>query len=514
MATGTQDSRGVTTETDKDLNNIDSQYNQALKLEERDISTNSALREEFDSDDSERDLADEDRDSLLEDNKELIASQNISIQGEATRLALSIAASQQLNASQQDLEGEESGDLSQDLPFLLDQGELTNGSSEEELGFEVSHTSNLTFGDLNGVDKLVGARLANSKDASDEGDIDEGIIDVAGFEVIGEDSIQDGTVKSLNSTIRTKEGSLAGQSAELDQVKGLEDVAIRNSNDFSQKALSSEDITSNDNRNNIAAQSDVSVTDRGSKLKNEDLDSGLFESEEDSQYQRDSQPPATKIEGNIQTLLLRHAFESVHSKNNGEAVELARDRNPENIALQGASNAPETKSAAEQGARSRPLTRPQLVRMLERVESTLKEAARSRDGKTISLNLEPVDLGKIKVDVSLRDGVLHARISPENEQVLTALREHAHELQGTLRKLGLDVDSVTVSVTADEFSRQMAGGQDGANNGGSSRGDRQNMPSLGRQVPERTNGNEIATEVASGVNGSGRGNLGADYWIA
>lgn len=103
------------------------------------------------------------------------------------------------------------------------------------------------------------------------------------------------------------------------------------------------------------------------------------------------------------------------------------------------------------------------ARTLEKVERALEEVARSKDGKTISLHLEPVTLGKVKVDVSLRDGNLHARLSAEAGEVQQLLREHAHELQAILRKAGLHVDSVSVSVgsenstfenTADLYGRE------------------------------------------------------------
>ena len=165
--------------------------------------------------------------------------------------------------------------------------------------------------------------------------------------------------------------------------------------------------------------------------------------------------------------------------------------------------------AGERGAKQ--LSRPHLRRMLDRVESTLKEAARSRDGKTISLRLDPVHLGRVKVDVSLREGTLHARITPENQQVLTALREHAYELQGALRKLGLNVDSVSVTVASEagqdlsDFGREL-------NNGKSFQEGRNNMPNEERQVSENTVGNEIAKPGAVGTQPAEVAD--ADHWVA
>jgi flagellar hook-length control protein FliK len=149
--------------------------------------------------------------------------------------------------------------------------------------------------------------------------------------------------------------------------------------------------------------------------------------------------------------------------------------------------------------------------MLERVESALKEAARTRDGKTISLKLEPVNLGQVKVDVSLRDGSLHARVTPQNKEVLTALREHSHELQGALRRLGLNVERVTVQVVGDSFQQSMQESK-GFFDGKSFQGDRNNMPGQERQVPENRFGNEFADVSKAGI--AEIETAKADHWIA
>jgi flagellar hook-length control protein FliK len=89
-------------------------------------------------------------------------------------------------------------------------------------------------------------------------------------------------------------------------------------------------------------------------------------------------------------------------------------------------------------------------RTLERVEEALREVAKSRDGKTISIRLDPPNLGSVKIDVTLKDGSLHARLMAESVQVSNLLREKAHDLQNMLRKMGLSVDTVSVSVNSDE----------------------------------------------------------------
>lgn len=100
----------------------------------------------------------------------------------------------------------------------------------------------------------------------------------------------------------------------------------------------------------------------------------------------------------------------------------------------------------DDGATARSATRPQIARAMERVDAALKEVAHSKDGKTISVRLDPQHLGEVKVDVSLRDGTLHARIAAESTDVAHALRERAHELVALLRRAGIDADKVTVTV--------------------------------------------------------------------
>jgi flagellar hook-length control protein FliK len=99
------------------------------------------------------------------------------------------------------------------------------------------------------------------------------------------------------------------------------------------------------------------------------------------------------------------------------------------------------------------------ARTMERVESALKEVARAKDGKTISVRLDPPELGTLKIDMSLRDGSLHARVVAESPQVTTLLKEKSHELVQIMRKLGLNVEKVSVSVSdqKESFSGNLNG---------------------------------------------------------
>ena len=279
---------------------------------------------------------------------------------------------------------------------------------------------------------------------------------------------------------------------------------------LSQKSVvSSQNTQQEDSRLNAEGnrRSDSQKTGNSDDFKHEE---GQFEGQN---HNVDFQNPSKRGDEAIQNLMLRHTFENIRASSN-DGSETPRTR-PQSQSVQGVGATTEAKSSQNEGAsRAKPLTRPQMARMMERVESTLKEAARSRDGKTLSLKLEPVDLGKVKVDVSLRDGALHARISPENQQVMQGLREHAHELQGALRKLGLDVDSVSVSITADEFRGELTSDQ-GAFDGSSFQQERNNMPQDRSQLAENTIGNKLAESLNAGGQSKVSKVLEmVDHWIA
>ena len=216
-------------------------------------------------------------------------------------------------------------------------------------------------------------------------------------------------------------------------------------------------------------------------------------------------------ESGIKLMLLRQAFESLRAQRH-ETNEPKQRQSTSQVGAAGATQ--ENKSVSNEGSArgSKNLSRSTTQRMLERVEASLKEAARSRDGKTISLRLDPAQLGRVKVDVTLRDGALHARLTPENQQVFVALREHSQELQSILRKLGLNVDTVTVTVSSDGSKDNSEIGREQTGNGKSFQESRNKMPEHTGQLAENTFGSELAELSAAGTPQS-NGVL-RDHWVA
>ena len=148
------------------------------------------------------------------------------------------------------------------------------------------------------------------------------------------------------------------------------------------------------------------------------------------------------------------------------------------------------------------LPRQLAARTIEKVEVVLKEAARSRDGKTISMRLDPPDLGRVKVDVSIRNGSLHARMVAEVPQVNALLKDKAGELQMVLRKMGLNVDQVQVSVSS------------GQGEAGSEQPSPQGDRPRGRQVRQDSGREETQEQGFLGSAAADARPAMEDHWIA
>lgn len=260
--------------------------------------------------------------------------------------------------------------------------------------------------------------------------------------------------------------------------------------------------------------SDGAGSKKAVRIGDEALRKQFAEVSATSQVLQERARPATQASSatSITTALLRQAFEQVQAMATiAPKVQKSADSSVSVMQSPMASSYTPTEKGEETSKTSRPNQRSNMARMLQRVSETLKEAARSRDGKSITLKLDPVDLGKVRVDVSLREGRLHAKITPDNQEVMQSLRENAHDLQASLRKLGLTVDSVSVSIGFERFEEE--GNPQNLHSGSTFQDEGHNLPFEEGQVPENMFGNDIASNTAAGSS-EASSTPELDHWIA
>ncbi len=109
--------------------------------------------------------------------------------------------------------------------------------------------------------------------------------------------------------------------------------------------------------------------------------------------------------------------------------------------------------------------RPQMSRFdTMQLISQIADAARaniSEDVKTIEMILNPESLGKIYLNVTQKQGALHAQLVAQNEAIMQALEEQMAQLKESLNRAGIKVEAVEVSVGTHEFERNLEEGMHG-----------------------------------------------------
>lgn len=73
----------------------------------------------------------------------------------------------------------------------------------------------------------------------------------------------------------------------------------------------------------------------------------------------------------------------------------------------------------------------------------------------MEMQLNPENLGKIYLQVSAREGSVHATIAAQNEAVKAALESQVAELKESLNQSGVKVDAVEVTVASHEFEKNL-----------------------------------------------------------
>lgn len=96
--------------------------------------------------------------------------------------------------------------------------------------------------------------------------------------------------------------------------------------------------------------------------------------------------------------------------------------------------------------------------MISGVRTVVTESLR-----TMELQLNPENLGKMIIHVSEQDGQLTARINIQNENVRTAMEEQMAIVKNNLEAQGLKIESVTVTADAHEFERNLEEGNTARN---------------------------------------------------
>lgn len=160
---------------------------------------------------------------------------------------------------------------------------------------------------------------------------------------------------------------------------------------------------------------------------------------------KESAPVATPVIAGMVAEITRNAINEIRAPKFSQMTGIESAQRMEAPA-QKTREGQERSDIARQGKNQAPVKKDFQV-AVQRIEDALKEAITAKDGKSVSLRLDPPNLGTVKVEVTLKEGNLYARVVVDNSQMGALLREKGGELQESLRKLGLDVDKVNVFIS-------------------------------------------------------------------
>lgn len=135
----------------------------------------------------------------------------------------------------------------------------------------------------------------------------------------------------------------------------------------------------------------------------------------------------------------------------------ARGRSAVSGALMGAVSRTQDEPLKSSDSSRRMLPSSMQDKVLERIRQIVQveSASQGRNSNSLTIRLDPPELGSLSVKLTQRSDKLYARIVPENKEVEAALRHRAAELSHILSASGIRAENVHVSIGAERSGTEM-----------------------------------------------------------
>lgn len=114
--------------------------------------------------------------------------------------------------------------------------------------------------------------------------------------------------------------------------------------------------------------------------------------------------------------------------------------------------------------------------LLEQVAEQIRVNV-SEGTSSMEMQLNPENLGKVYVNISSKEGMIHAQLAASNEAVRAALETQVADLRQNLNQAGVKVDAIEVTVASHEFEKNLEQNQENEKQ----QGERQQEQSGGRR---------------------------------
>ena len=216
----------------------------------------------------------------------------------------------------------------------------------------------------------------------------------------------------------------AGLASQVEQVitegikEGKVEVRITESNESQEQEVDVQDQSENTIR--VAGSIEENADTNNSSPEQEELGGSQTGSKEKPQTNKE-----TKIEQNTQTVSSFDNFRNI---------------------------APETPVAAAE-----PLSQVDTQNIIRQISDYMRLNVNGPE-TSLEMQLNPANLGKVGINISVRDGAVTAQIAVENATVKQALESQMVTLRENMNNQGLKVEAVEVTIASHEFEQNLENG--------------------------------------------------------
>ncbi len=198
------------------------------------------------------------------------------------------------------------------------------------------------------------------------------------------------------------------------------------------------DATATDAATIDAATTEAAVVD--ADLENSKEMAGNTDQSSDESADSDLQPGVT-----VEPVMKRQNDSATSGMRNGQFVnQLANAVNEAMPEIDAAGEMPQTASYTSVDA----------VDVINQIVERVR-ISQGTDTTTLEMQLNPENLGKIYLNISSREGAVHAQLYAQNEDVKIALEAQIATLTENLNQAGVKVDAVEIAVATHEFERNL-----------------------------------------------------------
>lgn len=130
---------------------------------------------------------------------------------------------------------------------------------------------------------------------------------------------------------------------------------------------------------------------------------------------------------------------------------------PENTVIPESTFVPETPVVSEVPESTASYSAVDTLNLIEQIAEQAKITL-ATDSTSIEMQLNPENLGRIYLNVSEKEGVVHAQLIAQNDAVREALETSLATLRENLNQAGVKVDAIEVTVSSHAFERNLEQG--------------------------------------------------------